>query len=120
VMLVGRTLVMTTGATAAGRVRVSAYLGTRRLGSCVIQSPADRSFTCRVKLASWISRNAPVSALASLRVGGHVLLSPRRAAPAGAMKMNGLTNAAQLYVHGHLTQSWQLICSPSLSPPTGR
>jgi hypothetical protein len=87
-MLIGRTLVMTTEATAAGRVALSAYLGKRRLGGCVTQSPANRSFTCQLTLGGRVSPHTPVSALASLRIGGRVLRSLRRAAPVQKMKMD--------------------------------
>jgi hypothetical protein len=112
-VLVGRTLVMTTGVTVAGRVRLSAYLGKRRLGSCEIQTPADRSFTCRLTLGGRVSLHAPVRVLASLRVGGDILRSLRRAAPVAKMKMNGAFGETQFLSNGHAAASWRLICSPS-------
>ena len=55
VTLIGRELIMTTQVTEAGRVRLSAYLGRRKLGSCVARTPADRTFTCRLKLGKRVS-----------------------------------------------------------------
>ena len=115
-VLVGRTLVLTTAVSAAGRARVSVYLGRRRLGSCVILTPADRSFTCRVRLGSRVSLHAPLSISASLRLAGRILHSRRPTAPVGEMKMNGAFGETRFLAHGHLTASWQLICSPSLRP----
>jgi hypothetical protein len=115
-VLVGHTLVLTTAVSAAGRARVSAYLGTRRLGSCVVLTPADRSFTCRVKLGSRVPLHAPLRIYASLRLGGRILHSRRPTAPVGEMKMNGAFGETRFLAHGHLTASWQLICSPSLRP----
>jgi hypothetical protein len=112
-MLIGHTLVMTTEATAAGRVALSAYLGKRRLGGCGTQSPANRSFTCRLTLGGRVSPHTPVSALASLRIGGRVLRSLRRAAPVQKMKMGGASDASTIIGHWHLSASWQLMCSPS-------
>jgi hypothetical protein len=115
-VLVGRTLVLTTAVSAPGRARVSAYLGGRRLGSCVVLTPADRSFTCRVRLGSNVSLHAPLSISASLRLGGRILQSRRPTAPVQEMKMNGAFGETRFLAHGHLTASWQLICSPSLRP----
>ncbi len=89
VALIGRSLIMTTLPTVAGRIRLSAYLGHRRLGSCVTSTPADRSFTCRLRLARSISKRARISVLASLRVGDTIVSSRRPAAPITQMKMTG-------------------------------
>ena len=89
VALIGRSLVMTTLPTAPGRVRLSAYLGHRRLGSCVMVTPADRSFTCRLRLARGLSLHARISVLASLRAGPTLVRSLRPAAPITQMKMQG-------------------------------
>jgi hypothetical protein len=92
-MLVGRTLVMTTIPSAAGRVRLSAYLGRHVLGTCVTETPAGRTFTCRVRLSRKISLRAPVSVRASLRTGGRMVdavLPPQRV-PEMKMRPVGVT-----------------------------
>jgi hypothetical protein len=112
-VLVGRTLVLTTAVSAAGRIRLSAYVGKHSLGSCVIQSPADRSFTCRLTLGRGVSLHASIRALASLRVGARIVQSARRASAVANMKMNGAFGETQFLLHGHLTASWRLICGTS-------
>jgi len=89
VALIGRSLIMTTLPTAPGRVRLSAYLGHRRLGTCVTVTPADRSFTCRLRLARGLPLHARISVLASLRDGPTLVRSLRPAAPITQMKMQG-------------------------------
>ncbi len=112
-VLVGHTLVMTASATAAGRVRLSAYLGQRPLGGCAVQTPAGRSFTCRLTLAKQISLHAPISASASLHAGDRTLQSLRVAAPVAPMKMDGIFGATQIVVHGQLVAASQFLCDGS-------
>ena len=114
---VGRTLVITTAVSAAGRVRVSVYLHNRRLGGCAIQTPADQSFTCRIALSAKLSLDAPLKVSASLRVGHLIVRSARRATPVTEMKMNGAFGETRFLKHGRVTASWQMICSPSLRSP---
>ncbi len=111
VALIGRTLTMTTLPTVAGRVRLSAYLGHRRLGTCVTQTPADRSFTCRLKLARSIPARARIGVLASLRIGRKVLRSWRAPAPIVEMRMTALGG-----VHSALAAA-AFWCTPSLANP---
>ncbi|MFI5005321.1 MAG: lysyl oxidase family protein [Solirubrobacterales bacterium] len=113
-MLVGHTLVMTARASAAGRVGLGAYLDGRALGGCAIQTPAGRSFTCRLALAKRISLNAPISASASWNVGDRTLRSLRPAAPVARMKMDGIFGATQIVVHGHLVAASQFLCDGAL------
>jgi hypothetical protein len=107
-ILIGHNLIMTTKVTRAGRVRLTAYLGHRRLGTCAVQTPANRGFTCRVRLERAISLNAPISVLASLRIGSAILASVRPAAPVPRMKM---PSAAPTHAHAALAQFW---CSPAM------
>jgi hypothetical protein len=72
-MLFGHELVMTTVAYLGGRVRLSAYLGGRRLGTCVSPTPAGRRFTCRVKVDSKKPASERIGIVASLRSGGGLL-----------------------------------------------
>lgn len=112
-VLIGRELVMTTKASLAGRLRLSAYLGRRLLGTCVTRTPGKRSFTCRLTLVKGIRLNARISVLASLRVGGRVLRSLRAAAPVPEMRMTP-TSRRLTRVVGHESSSWQFLCSPSM------
>jgi hypothetical protein len=122
-MLVGRMLVMTTRATVAGRLHLSAYLGKRGLGGCTIQTPAGRAFTCRLALGKWVSPGAPVSATASLQSASANLRGVRSAAQVPMMKMDGVYSAGQVFangatqvrVHGHLAAAARFTCDPSMA-----
>lgn len=107
-MLVGRTLVMTTVPSAAGRIRLAAYLGRRELGTCVTQTPAGRTFTCRLRLGRGISLRARISVRASLRVGDVLVATVLPAQRIPEMKMRPVGASAH-------TASGQGIfwCSPS-------
>jgi hypothetical protein len=108
VALIGRSLIMTTLPTAAGRVRLSAYLGKHRLGTCATATPADRSFTCRLRLARGLSAHARISVLASLRIGRTIVRSWRAAAPIKQMQMRGGPAGAQAAIAA--ARFW---CTPS-------
>ena len=115
VALIGHTLIMTTRASEAGRVRLSAYLGKRRLGTCVTETPADRTFTCRLTLGKQVSVDARISVWASLRVGRLILRHLRPAARVQEMKMrsgNGLVPG--LVLAGGREPPSQLLCGPEL------
>jgi Big-like domain-containing protein/lysyl oxidase len=107
-VLIGHNLILTTKVTRAGRVRLTAYLGHRRLGSCAVQTPADRGFTCRVRLGRGIRLDAPISVLASLRIGTTLLDILRPAAPVPKMKM---PTAGPSHAHAAVAQFW---CSPTM------
>ena len=85
-MLVGRTLVMTTTVSVAGRLSLGARLHGRPLGRCAAKTPAERSFTCRVRLARGL-RHAAIEIDASLWSAHQVLRQTRRAAPIAPMEM---------------------------------
>jgi hypothetical protein len=75
----GRKLIMTTTPSVAGRVRLSAWLGLRHLGTCEVLSPAGRQFTCRVLLGPRVGVRAKIRIVASLRLGSNWIV--RRLAP---------------------------------------
>jgi hypothetical protein len=108
-VLIGHELIMTTRVRAAGRVRLSAGLGRRRVGSCVAETPADRSFTCRLLLGEHVSPDARVAVLAGLSAGTRVLESARPAAAVPQMKMGAPTD---LVANGPNAASWEFLCSP--------
>jgi hypothetical protein len=111
-MLIGRKLTMSTRATVAGRVRLSAYLGRRRLGTCAAPTPANRTFTCRLTLGPRVSPRAPIRVLASLREHGLIFTSSLSAKRIPEMKMMPAGLGAQA---ASLAGSW---CSPSTLVPT--
>jgi Bacterial Ig domain/Lysyl oxidase len=110
-ILVGRRLVMTTKVTRAGKVRLTAYLGRHRLGTCAVQTPAGRSFTCRLTLEKGIRLNARISILASLRVGSTLFNSLRPAAPVPRMNMKGTSGLGARAAGVSSPQFW---CSLSM------
>jgi hypothetical protein len=118
VTLIGRKLIMTTRVSEAGRVRLSAYLGRRELGTCVTRTAADRTFTCRLTLGKGISVDARISVWASLRVGHVLLRQSRPAARVQEMKMTGGSGVAGVAglprVRWH-ELSGQLLCDPELA-----
>lgn len=77
----GRQLVMTVTPSKSGRLRVTAYVGRRKLGACVARVRSRRTFTCRVKLGARVSARARIRIVAGLRVGRSLSRVERRAAP---------------------------------------
>jgi hypothetical protein len=112
-MVIEHDLIMTTRATAAGRVRLSAYLGRRRLGTCATKTPAGRSFTCRLKLPVHVALNGRISMLVSMRIGTRIL-NLRRPAPVPEMKMQV---PSERLAYGPKSSPWQFVCGHSLRPP---
>jgi Lysyl oxidase/Bacterial Ig domain len=108
VMLIGRKLIMTTYVTKPGHVRLSAFLGNHELGSCASETPAKRTFTCRVTLGPRISIHAHISVWASLRVGRRILQNLLPAAEVAQMKM-AYTTAFGVGEEGISGSSW---CTP--------
>ena len=108
VTLFGRTLVMTALPLGPGAIRLSAFLGARRLGSCVTMTPADRSFTCRIPLDRDISAHARIRVQATLHDGSATASSVRAAAPVEPMRMG-----ADAAVSSLATNFW---CSPAAIP----
>jgi hypothetical protein len=109
-MFVGHKLILTTRPTVAGRIRLSAYLGKRRLGTCVTETPAGRSFTCRLTLSSKISLHARISVLASMRVGNLIVKDLLKAEQLPQMKMKPAGASARTAFSSAPGTFW---CSPS-------
>jgi hypothetical protein len=114
-MLIGRKLIITTRVSKAGRIRLSAYLGHRLLGTCAAKTLADRSFTCRLTLGKHISLNAHIAIVATLRVGGKVLSNTRPAERVPEMKMAGPSRRPTTKrVLAGKASSWRFWCEPSM------
>jgi hypothetical protein len=111
-MLVGRELVMTSSVGEPGRVSLSAYHGKHRLGGCELETPANRSFTCRLDLRG-LSRRASISVRLTLRAGGKLLDSRSAPAPVPGMRM---PVAGPPLLHGYGSSSWRFVCGPAMSP----
>jgi Bacterial Ig domain/Lysyl oxidase len=111
-VIVAGKLVMTTRFAAAGQAGLSAYVGTRRIGACVVLTPAERNFTCRLSLAG-VSPGASISVWAVLRAGRRILQSSRGAAPIPRMSMPALAGVRWL---GNASASAlpQFLCSPPI------
>jgi hypothetical protein len=108
-MLFGRELVIATIPSAPGRIRVAAYGSGHELGACSSETPAWRSFTCRIRLRRTIAVHAHIGVRASLYAGGRLvwaLLAPQRIPE---MKMPGLAPIA--HDAGARSRFW---CSPSM------
>jgi hypothetical protein len=102
-------LAMTTRFARAGRVTLSAYRGSQRIGGCSVQTPANRSFTCLLDLKG-ASPDTVTSIVSSLRVGGKLLGSGRTVAP----RLPLTVPAGILWLRpGEEPSAWQLACAPS-------
>jgi hypothetical protein len=111
-MLIGNELIMTTEASVAGRVRLTAYQGRHRLGSCVNVTPGSLTFTCRLAL-SRTTLHGRIAIVASLRVGSLLLSSALPAKRIPEMKMKPFGQLAHAAVAG--VKYW---CSPETLVPT--
>jgi len=109
-MLFGHKLIITTTVGGAGRISLGAYLGNRSLGSCAVQTPANRNFTCRLDLAG-VPPDAPIALWADLRAGARTVRSARAAEPIPPMPMP--VASPQLRI-GSPGLAAQLICGPSM------
>jgi hypothetical protein len=102
-------LAMTTRFARAGRVTLSAYRGSQRIGGCSVQTPANRSFTCLLDLKG-ASPDTVTSIVSGLRVGGKLLGSRRTVAPRPPLTVP----AAILWLRpGDAPSAWKLACAPS-------
>ena len=105
VMLIGRKLYMTATVREAGRLRLTARLHGRRIGSCTARVKGHQSFTCATTLPKGVSVHASIGVWATLRIGGHLYQTVRHAAKLPtAMKAMGA--AAWL----DIKQAWRYIC----------
>jgi hypothetical protein len=110
-MLSGRELVLSTVPSVGGRVRLSAFVGRRRIASCAAASPAGRRFVCRALLALRNPARARIAVVATLRTPTRLVSSSLPAAtlptmmmtPAGMLRSSARTAA---YAQGF----W---CAPS-------
>ena len=113
-MLLGSRLFISAVPQQAGRIRLSVYLGTRRLGTCAAVTPGRRTFTCAIRLKSRAFWSVPLRIVASLRDGAYVWSATRPPKQVPEMKMrpigtSGAASAAR--VGGY----W---CAPSTLAPT--
>jgi hypothetical protein len=76
----------------------------------VVQTPANRNFTCRLSLAG-VSPAAPISVRAALRAGGRILQSSRAASPVAPMSMPALTGVSWLGYSGASSLA-RFVCTP--------
>jgi hypothetical protein len=104
-MLIGRKLYMTATAQQAGRLRLTAVLRGRRIGSCVARVRSHQSFTCTTTLSKGVSTRAPIGVWATLRVGSHLHQTVRRAARVPTA-MSAMDASAWLDVK----QAWRYLC----------
>ena len=98
---------MSTVPSVAGRVSLTAYAGRTRLGGCVSYTPAERDFTCRIKLGR-TSMRSRIGVRATLRAGAVVVSAARSAQRVPEMRMRPVgAHARAAYGAGIF---W---CSPS-------
>jgi hypothetical protein len=83
---IGRRLILNVRPLQAGVVRLTAYAGKRRLGTCRALSPAGRQFACRLRIPRPLRpKTVRIRVVASLRIDGRVVAVRTRApAPVGA------------------------------------
>jgi hypothetical protein len=109
-MLVGPNIEMSTRVGIAGRARLSLYLGRQLLGSCVSPTPANRTYTCKLKL-SRAHRRDRLRVIATLRTGPRLLatsLGPER------IPKMVMVRAGSLHLGAHGASYASLFwCSPS-------
>jgi hypothetical protein len=110
-MIYGHQLVLTTFAYQAGKVRLSAYVGKSRLGTCSGRTPGNRRFTCRIRLRSNGLLHARIRVVASLRAGRKLIVI---ALPARRIPRMTMTPAGKLHTSGHAASDAAVYwCSPS-------
>jgi hypothetical protein len=82
---IGRRLILTVRPLQAGVVRLTAYAGKRRLGSCRALTPAGRQLTCRLRIRRPLKpKTVRIRVVASLRINGRIVaVRTRAAAPVG-------------------------------------
>lgn len=75
-----RQLVMTATPARSGLVRITAYAGGLKIGSCSARASARMQFTCRLWIQSPLKVTAKIRVVASLRVKGRVVAFKKRRA----------------------------------------
>jgi hypothetical protein len=108
-VLIGRKVILTMLPPAAGRIRLTAYLGAQRLGSCAADTPAGRRFTCRLTLTGKISTRARIGVRASLRIGTKILNSYRPPSPIPPVRVH--ISGPGAFAAGSAGR-WQFLCGP--------
>lgn len=104
-MLIGRKLYMTATAKQAGRLRLTAVVGHRRIGSCVTHVKSHQSFTCATTLPRGVSTRAPIKVWATLQLGRRLVQTLRRGARVSTA-MQAMTTASWL----DAKQAWRYLC----------
>ena len=104
-MLIGRKLYMTATAKQAGRLRLTAVLRNRRIGSCVTHVRSRQSFTCATTLPNGVSTRAPIKVWATLQLGRHLVQTLRRGTRVPTA-MQAMTTASWL----DTKQAWRYLC----------
>ncbi len=104
-MLIGRRLYFTATAERAGRLRVTATLGSRRLGSCSARVRRHQALTCTTKLPRGVSTKARIGVWATLRVGERVVQTVRRAASVPS-EMKAMAAASWRGIRA----AWRYLC----------
>ncbi|MGA9285196.1 MAG: lysyl oxidase family protein [Solirubrobacteraceae bacterium] len=79
-MLIGHKLYMTATAEQAGRLRLTAIVRGRRVGSCLAQVRRRQALTCTTVLPRWVSTKARIGVWATLRVGDRLIQTVRHPA----------------------------------------
>ncbi len=104
-MLIGRKLYMTAIAKQAGRLRLTAVLRGRRIGSCVTRVRSHQSFTCTTTLPRGVPTRAPIGVWATLQVDRHFVQTVRRGArvPTAMQTMDTVS-------WNDIKQAWRYIC----------
>jgi hypothetical protein len=87
-MLDGRELVASTVPGLAGKVELRAYSGRRLIGMCKARTPANRRFTCHLKLTSAKLEKKKISIVASLRADGRLVTAVLPAEHIPRLKMS--------------------------------
>ncbi len=104
-MLIGRKLYLTATAEQAGRLRLTAILRRRKLGSCVSEVKRRQAFTCTTRLPRGVSANARIGVWATLRVGYRLIQTVRRPAPVPS-QMKAMAVASWRGVQA----AWRYLC----------
>jgi hypothetical protein len=110
-VLIGHELILTTKVSQAGQVGLSAYVGHHLLGRCSTKTPANRSFTCRLRLGGKLL-SARIGVTATLRIGHTTLRSMRPAARIPQMKMAARPRPSSL---ARVASSLWYWCSASMA-----
>jgi hypothetical protein len=104
-MLIGRKLYMTATAERAGRLRLTAIVHGRRVGSCSSQVRRRQALTCTTTLPKSVSTKAPIAVWATLRVGNRLIQTVRHPARVPTA-MKAMAAASWLGIQA----AWRYLC----------